>query len=81
MREGAVIKDGTFRVSLPNGNYKVEVNARKVVGKTKATGIGDPVEAEITEEMIPERYNTKTELTTPITSSTRDLKLELHSKR
>ena len=44
-------------------------------------GIPKSKKSEITEEMIPERYNSKTELTTPITSSTRDLKLELHSKR
>lgn len=81
VREGDIIKNGAFRVSLPTGNYKIEVSARKVVGKTKAVGVGDPVETELTEEMIPERYNTKTELTQEIKSNTREVKLELKSKR
>ena len=78
--EGAVIREGVFRVALPLGTYKVQVNARKVVGKTKAVGVGDPVEVEMTAEMIPDRYNAKTELSVDVKSGTRDLKLELHSK-
>src|SRR4029079_17294443 len=48
VREGAGIKDGAFQVKLPPGTYRVEINARKVVGKIKVTDIGAAAEAEET---------------------------------
>src|SRR5439155_261569 len=38
VREGAIIKDGTFQAHVPPGNYKIELNAQKVVSKRKQKG-------------------------------------------
>jgi hypothetical protein len=80
-REGAVIKDGNFQTRLAPGRYKVEVNAQKVVSKRKQKGMsGEIEEVEVTEEMIPERYNSKTELSEEIKSGSHTIKLDLKSK-
>src|SRR3982750_3330474 len=53
-REGAVITGGAFHATLPPGEYKVELNAQKVVGKRKQKGFdGKDEELEITEEAFP----------------------------
>ena len=81
VREGAVIKDGGFKAELLPGKYKIEVNGQKVTGKRKQKGFdGTEEELEITQELFPERYNTKTELLEEIKPGPNVLKLELKSK-
>jgi hypothetical protein len=81
VREGAKVKDGTFQVVLPDGEYKVEVNATKVVGKIIVHDMGQKAEVDKTVEMIPERYNTRTTLTASVKSGVAGLKLDLTSKQ
>lgn len=82
VREGGVIQDGTFQVKLPPGKYNVEVNATKVVGTRKQKGFDGKEEViEMVEEMIPERYNAKTELVEEVKSGANTIKLELKSKK
>lgn len=82
VREGAIIKDGTFLAHIPPGNYKIELNAQKIVGKRKQKGFdGKDEEVELTEELFPERYNRKTELTTTVARGTNTLKLDLKSAK
>ena len=67
VREGAVVTDGRFQVRVPPGAYRVEVNAKKVVGKRKQKGFdGKDEEVELTEELIPEKYNAKSTLTADV---------------
>jgi hypothetical protein len=78
VREGAIIKDGSFQAQVPPGNYKIELYAQKVVGKKRQKGFdGKDEEVELTEELFPERYNTKTELTTKIDRGTNTVKLDI----
>jgi hypothetical protein len=80
VREGAVIRNGSFQTRLPPGKYRVEVNGRKVVGKKTQKGFnGEDEEIELTEELFPERYNTKSELTEEIKSGDNAVKLALTS--
>lgn len=82
VREGAIIKDGAFEAKMAPGKYKVEIRAKKVTGKRKQKGFdGKDEELDITEEMIPENYNAKTELTEEIKSGSNTLKFELKSKK
>jgi hypothetical protein len=82
VREGAVIRDGSFQTRMPPGKYKIEVNAQKVVGKKKQKGFdGTEEEIELTEEMFPERYNTKTELSEEIKAGANTVNLDLKSKK
>ena len=80
-REGAVIKDGKFTTNLPPGKYKLELNAQKVIGKRKQKGFsGEIEELEITEELFPERFNTKSDLYEEIKPGQTEIKLDLKSK-
>src|SRR5262245_3297796 len=82
VREGAVIKGGSFQARVPPGRYKIEVNAQRVVGKRKQKGFsGEAEEVELTEELFPERYNTKTELSEEIKSGRNTVTLDLRSKK
>ena len=38
IREGAVIKDGSFEARMPPGKYRIELTGQKVVGKRKQKG-------------------------------------------
>jgi hypothetical protein len=80
-REGGVIKDGAFQVTLAPGKYRVEINARRVVGKRKVVDFGPAGEAEVTEELISERYNTKTELSVDIKHGRNTVAWKLDRKR
>jgi hypothetical protein len=79
-REGAIIQDGSFRANVPPGTYKLELQGQKVVGKRKQKGFdGKDEEVELTEELFPERYNTKSELREVIRPGQGTLKLDLKS--
>ena len=82
VREGAIIKDGAFQAHLPPGNYKIELNAQKVVSTRKQKGFdGKDEEVPITEELFPEQYNTKTTLTTKIDRGPNNVKLDIKSTK
>jgi len=59
---GAVIKDGTFTCQVPVGEMRVEFNAPKIVGKRKAYDTPDSPTVDIVEELLPPKYNAKSEL-------------------
>src|SRR5206468_237037 len=81
VREGAVITDGNFFAHLPPGDYKIELNAQKIVGKRKQKAFdGSDEEVEIAEELFPEQYNTKTTLTTEIHRGSNSVKLNAKTK-
>jgi hypothetical protein len=82
VREGAIIKDGSFQAQVLPGQYKIELNGQKVVGKRKQKGFdGSEEEVEITDELFPERYNIKSELREEIKAGANTLKLDLKSNR
>jgi hypothetical protein len=77
-REGAVITDGAFHAILPPGNYKLELNAQKVVGKRKQKAFdGTDEEVPIMEEAFPPRYNSQSELLQEIKQGANTVKLDL----
>jgi len=82
VRGGGVIKDGSFQTKLVPGTYKVEVSAPKAAGKRTQKGFDGKDEViELTEEMLPEWYNKKTELTEEIKPGRNALKLDLKPKK
>ena len=77
VREGAIIKDGAFQAEVPPGHYKIELNAQKVVRTRTQKGFdGKDEEDQITEELFPERYNVKTELSHDIKPGSNTVKLD-----
>jgi hypothetical protein len=82
IREGAIIKDGSFEAQLPPGTYKIELHGQKVVSTRKQKGFdGKDEEVEITDELFPERYNAKTELSETFKPGANSLKLNLDGKK
>jgi hypothetical protein len=79
-REGAVIKDGKFKASIPPGNYKLELNGQKVIGTRTQKGFDGKDEIlDQTAEMFPDKYNKKSTLTQEIKAGVNVVKLELNS--
>ncbi|MFO0822580.1 MAG: hypothetical protein U0792_05575, partial [Gemmataceae bacterium] len=60
---GGVIKGGKYTATkVPVGAAKVSISAVKVVGKKKAYDTPDSKEIDITEPLLPAKYNTASEL-------------------
>jgi hypothetical protein len=82
IREGAVITNGAFTARVPPGKYKVELNAQHVVGTRKQLGFdGKEEELTLSEELFPDHFNSKTELTEVISSGGTIITLNLKSKK
>jgi hypothetical protein len=58
----AIIKDGKFMAKVPPGDKRVSIMASKVVGKKKMYDTADSPVIDLTEEMLPKRYNANSEL-------------------
>jgi hypothetical protein len=81
-REGAVIKDGAFQAALLPGRYKLELTGQKVVGKRKQKGFdGADEEVELTAELFPAHYNTRSDLTQDFKPGPNTLKLDLKTTK
>lgn len=77
---GATISNGTYSLDLPPGPKKVEITATKVVG-TRPTYEGDPNSPmeNTTKQIIPVRYNEKTELTREVAPGKNTFDFDLKS--
>jgi hypothetical protein len=64
----ARIVDGKFSAKVPTGEKRIEISAPKVVGKIKMIDQPDAKEVDEVGELIPERYNVKSELTMTVGS-------------
>lgn len=81
-REGAIIQNGAFNAKLPPGKYKLELTGQKVIGKRTQKGFdGKDEQVELTGELFPERYNTKSELTQEIRAGSNEVKLDLKASK
>lgn len=69
----AAITDGKFSATVPPGEKRISIRAPKVVGKKKAYETPDSPTVDLTEEMIPKRYNAQTELKTTIKPGTQEM--------
>lgn len=70
------IKSGRFAERLPVGKHRVEISSVQV----QPLRPGQPADSAIGREIVPEKYNTQTELAAEVKSGKNTLKLELHSK-
>jgi hypothetical protein len=74
----AVITDGRFTATVPVGEKRVEISAPKVVGKTRM--MPESPEKDIIDELLPERYNAKSDLKMTVERGPQTKKFELKSK-
>jgi hypothetical protein len=70
---------GKFSAAVAPGAMQVEIRSPKITGSRKAYDTPDSPMLDITEEQIPSRYNTKSELTIDVVEGQNDdnLKFEL----
>jgi hypothetical protein len=77
----AMITDGKFSATVPPGEKRVSITAPKVVGKKKVYETPNSPTVDLTEEMIPRRYNAQSELKATVTLGKSELPaFELKSK-
>ncbi|NBO91220.1 MAG: hypothetical protein EBV06_02720 [Planctomycetia bacterium] len=79
--EGGKIKEGKYSLKAPAGDMRVEVRAVRATGKTtpSAAGPGAPGDP-VYESIIPERYNTNSELKASVGSGKTKFDFALKSK-
>jgi hypothetical protein len=58
----AMITDGKFSATVPPGDKRVSITAPKVIGKKKVYETPNSPTVDLTEEMLPKRYNAQSEL-------------------
>jgi hypothetical protein len=77
--DAAVITDGKFSLRAKTGKKRVVITAtRDVPGQTKKGAMGEDIP--VTEDFIPARYNTSTELIETVTTGTNSFKFDLVTK-
>jgi hypothetical protein len=75
----ATITDGEFSAEVPIGEKQVSISAPKVVGKRPAYQAPNSPMIDIVEELLPARYNVKSELTLSVTGGRQDAPFDLKS--
>jgi hypothetical protein len=76
----APIVDGRFSAKVPPGEKKVEISAPKVTGKIKMIDATDAKAVDKVEELLPERYNVRSELTMTVQGGSQEKRFDLTSK-
>ena len=75
---GGIIKNGQFASEVALGKYRVEISATKVAGGAAANRHSGEVEKVI--QLIPARYNTKSELTLEVKGGLNEPHFDLKSR-
>ncbi len=78
---GTSIKDGKYAVEASVGPMKVAINAMVVTGRQKAYDTPDSPMMDIVKSAVPERYNTKSELTATLTAGPNVVDFDLTSDK
>src|SRR5262245_28750207 len=76
----APIVNGRFKAPVPPGQKRVEISAPKPGKKRKAYDTPDSPEVEDVGELIPERYNAKSELPLTVQQGAQEKRFELKGK-
>ena len=76
----ASIVDGKYSATMLPGEKRVLITSPKVVGKKKMYDTPDSPVYDITEELIPRRYNGESDLKQTVTAGSQTRDFELQSK-
>lgn len=75
------IEDGKFSAQVPPGEKTVQIFASKVVGKKKVYETPDSPTVDITQELIPDKYNLKSTLKLTVAPGAQEKPFELTSDK
>ena len=76
----AKVVDGKFTATVPVGEMRVEFSAPKVVDRRKAYDTPDSPVVDVVAELIPERFNVKSELKITVKEGTQEETFKLSGK-
>lgn len=76
----AMITDGKFESEVPVGKVRVEYSAPKVMGKKKMYQTEDSPTVDIVGELLPERYNVRSEVVLSVEPGQNAHEIDLQSK-
>lgn len=74
-----VIENGSYSAQVPVGDKQIWVSATKVVGKRKMYDTPDSPTVDVTQELLPARYNVQTTLTLKVEPGKQQKAFELTS--
>ena len=74
------IVDGRFRLKVPIGPMRVEISGRKVVGKRRVYDTPNSPVVDEVGELLPARYNARSELTMTVEPGSQEKRFDLSSK-
>jgi hypothetical protein len=78
---GGVIENGRFTSTVPVAKHRVEISATKISGEAPAAGRHSPSAGDyIATELIPDKYNTNSELTLDVSSGLNEPHFDLKSR-
>jgi hypothetical protein len=75
----ASIVDGKFGKKMPPGDKRVSITSPKVIGKKKMYDTPDSPVYDVTEELLPKRYNAESTLTMTVKVGEQEHPFELKS--
>jgi len=82
VREGAIITDGAFKTRMSPGKYTIKLHAKHVTGQRTQKGFDGKDEVlDLTEELFPDYFNTKSELIETIKPGDNPLTLNLKTRK
>jgi hypothetical protein len=76
----SIITDGKFSASVPPGEKKVSISAPKVTGQRRVYETPDSPMIDVVQELLPAKYNAKTELALTVTAGSQEKDFPLTSK-
>ncbi len=78
---GANVAEGAFTAKVPFGPMRVEFTAAKVVGTRKMyEGMAESPDVNIVKELIPAKYNVRSELTLDVKQGSQEASFQLESR-
>jgi len=78
---GANIEEGTFTAEVPFGEMRVEFTAAKIVGTREMyEGAPDSPVVNVVEELLPAKYNVRSELMLDVKQGSQEASFSLESK-
>jgi hypothetical protein len=77
---GAAVKEGKYTAKVPVGKVKVEIRVSKIVGEKKLYDTPDSPVQPIMQEVLPPKYNDRTELELDVQPGKNEKNYDLKTK-
>jgi hypothetical protein len=76
----SAITDGKYSASVPPGDKQISISAPKVIGQRRVYETPDSPTVDTVQELVPAKYNAKTELTFTVNAGSQEKDFPLKSK-